>query len=113
MVERRKEKPGKMDLASGSSRLGWGRGEVGGKLPAGLGGWSASACATHLALVGGRGRKGLFTQQPQVKEQSSHSAVRPLVWDRAWIGPLGPHPSKGIGLCPILPEGLMKLWGQT
>lgn len=70
MVERRKEKPGKMDLASGSSRLGWGRGEVGGKLPAGLGGWSASACATHLALVGGRGGRGYSSSSHRSKSKA-------------------------------------------
>lgn len=90
--------------------LGWARRE---RLPAGVGGWRASACATCLALVGGRGRKVLDLQQPQVKEQSSHSAVCPLVWDWTWIGPLGPHPSKGIGLCPVPLEGPMKLWGDV
>lgn len=37
----------------------------------------------------------LFMQQPQVKEQSSHSTVCPPVWDWVWIGPLGQHPVRG------------------
>lgn len=44
----------------------------------------------------------LITGQPQIKEQSRHMAVCPLVWARPGIGPLGQHPGKGIDLCLIL-----------
>lgn len=55
MLGREKEKPGKLDLASGSSSLGAGWG-VGGRerLLTGVGGWRASVC-NLLGLVGGGG----------------------------------------------------------
>lgn len=60
--------------------------------------WSAGEHAACLPLRGLGGGEGCHHGQLQVKEQSSHIAVCPLVWVWPGIGPLDQHPGKGIDL---------------